>query len=1031
MTYLFHLKHSTKTSLCFVLAGLVSLTALPGYSRSVAAGTAPAPCAPDGQARVSKTYGSLPLSFELNQGQTDRRVKFLSRGSGYTFFLTANEAVMAFAQPAPREDRGDLNRGANHGASGRRSVVRMRLEGSNAAPQVKGLEEMSGRSHYFSGDDPQRWRANIPHYARVRYGQVYPGIDMVYYGNGRELEYDFVLAPGADPCAIGLAFSGADQITLNADGDLVLQTEAGRLRQRRPVAYQDVRGVRREVACRYVLKGESQVGLRVGAYDASAPLVISGALAYSTYLGGSYIDYGNAIAVDAAGNAYVTGQTTSVDFPTTSGAITTTSSGNDAFITKINAAGDTLVYSTYLRGADGTGIAVDATGNAYVTGDVGYLGFPVTPGAFQTPQWGYDTFITKLSASGALVYSSRFGGGFDDFGRAIAIDRSGNAYITGWTVCRASSCDFPTVNAFQPRYGGGNNDAFVTKMNANGTALVYSTYLGGGSILNATDDWGEGIAVDGAGSAYVTGYTYSPDFPVTAGAYDTSRLGLDAFVTKFTPDGSALVYSTFLGGNGRDLGRAIAVDAAGNAYVTGETESQDNPFTPENDGFPVTPGAFQTTGSFDAFVTKLNPQGSALVYSTYLGGGANDSGIGGNGVDRAWGIAVDAAGNAYVAGDTQSPYFPVVNAIQPSESNPPDAFVTELNPTGSAPVFSTYLGGSLTDQARGIAVDAAGAVYVVGSSSSTNFPVTPGAFRTINAGYDDAFVVKLTNGGGATNWLTALSINPALVTAGSPSQGAVSLSGPAPAGGAVVSLTNGRPDIATIPATVSVAAGATGATFTITTGPSFWVGRAAVLITGTYGGVTRSGTLEVDAAPPSVTLSGVTLNPTSVTGGNASTATVTLSAPAPAGGISVGLTSNNTAVATVPASVSVAAGASTATFTVTTRAVTSPSSATITAAYGGVSRSATLTVTAPPPADTVTITRAEYTGSKRELRVEASGSNAGATLRVYVTSTGALIGTLTNSGGKYAGQFTLASNPQNITVRSSLGGQATKAVVLK
>jgi hypothetical protein len=759
-------------------------------------------------------------------------------------------------------------------------------------------------------------------------------------------------------------------------------------------------------------------------------------LAYSTYLGGTGYDAGNAIAVDAAGNAYVTGQTFTADFPTTSGAFQTTYGGSDAFITKINPSGNALVYSTYLKSADGTGIAVDAAGNAYVTGDVGSLGFPVTPGAFQTPQWGYDTFITKLNATGsALVYSSRFGGSFDDFGRAIAVDAAGNAYITGWTVTRAPAGDFPTVNAFQPNYGGGNNDAFVTKMNASGTALVYSTYLGGGAILNATDDWGEGIAVDSAGSAYVTGFTYSPDFPVTPGAYDRTRFGLDAFITKFTPDGSALVYSTFLGGNGRDQGQAIAVDASGNAYVTGLTESQDSPFTPENDGFPVTPGAFQTTGSFDAFVTKLNPQGSGLVYSTYLGGGANASGAGGNGVDRGWGIAVDAGGNAYITGDTQSPDFPVFNAVQPMPGSPPDAFVTKLNAAGTAPIFSTYLGGNLSDQARGIAINTAGDVYVVGSTDSYNFPTTAGAFQPFNRGglehHDDAFIAKISSTGSASVALSTFSLNPTLVTAGNSSQGTVTLSGPAPAGGAVVTLANGRPDIASVPASVTIAAGATGASFTITTGPSFWQGRAGTLITASYGGVSRSNLLEVDAAPSGVNLSGVALNPASVTGGTSSTGTVTLSGPAPSGGVSVALSISNAAVASVPATVTVVAGATTATFGVTTRTVTTSTSVVISAAYTGASTTATLTILPAAATDTVSVTRADYTSSKRELRVEATGSNASATLKVYVTATGALIGTLMNSGGKYAGQFAWSTNPQNITVRSSLGGTATRAVALK
>ena len=264
---------------------------------------------------------------------------------------------------------------------------------------------------------------------------------------------------------------------------------------------------------------------------------------------------------------------------------------------------------------------------------------------------GYDTFVTKLNPAGsALVYSARFGGNLDDFGRGIALDGAGNAYITGWTVCRSTICTFPTVNAFQPNFAGGNNDAFVTKIDSSGSSLVYSTYLGGGKIINGTEDWGEAIAVDSVGSAYVTGYTYSPDFPVTAGAFDTSRAGLDAFVTKFTPDGASLVYSTFLGGAGREQGQGIAVDVNGNAYVTGITESFDSPFTSAYEGFPVTSGAFQTKGSYDAFVTKLNSKGSALVYSTYLGGSA--------GVDRGWAIALDDAGNACITGDTASSNFP-------------------------------------------------------------------------------------------------------------------------------------------------------------------------------------------------------------------------------------------------------------------------------------------------------------------------------------------------------------------------------------
>jgi hypothetical protein len=662
----------------------------------------------------------------------------------------------------------------------------------------------------------------------------------------------------------------------------------------------------------------SGIGFRLGDYDRSRPLIIDPVLVYSTYLGGNGFDQGYAIAVDSLGSAYVTGKTAAADFPTTPGAFQTTFGGGDAlFIAKLNPEGTALVYSTYINGASGNGIAVDLAGNAYVTGEASTLNFPTTPGAFQTAPYGFDTFVTKLNATGsALVYSARFGGNFDDFGRAIALDAAGNAYITGWTVCRATTCTFPTVNAVQPNYGGGYQDAFVTKINSVGSALIYSTYLGGGTIINGDNDWGEGIAVDSAGSAYVTGYTYSPDFPVTPGAYDTSRAGLDAFVTKFTPDGASLVYSTFIGGPARELGQGIAVDASGNAYVTGSTES---------DGFPVTPGAFQTTGSFDAFVTKLNPQGSALVYSTYLGGNV--------GVDRGWAIAVDNAGSAYVAGDTTSSNFPTAGAVQLAYGGGlSDAFAAKLNPEGSALVYSTFLGGSLYDEGRGIALNGNGDAFAIGSTSSDNFP-TANPLQVSNGGglnnHDDAFVVKI---------------------------------------------------------------GATGLT---------------------------------------TTLSSLTLNPTSITGGASLQGTVTLSGAAPSGGAVVMLASSNGAVASVPPSVTVEAGETNASFTVTTTPVSVSTTVNISATYAGLTKTATLTVMPPVTADTVAITLAQYRLSTKKLSVQATSTSATATLKVYVTATDQLIGTLKNNGGKYSGQFSWPSNPQNITVRSSLGGSASKAVTVK
>jgi len=874
------------------------------------------------QGELRASYGALPLGFELNQGQTDGAVDFLARAGGYLLFLKPTEAVLAFDNPAAhigQSNREELLSTDRNQPSPPRLIVRMQLEGANPATSAEGLDELASRANYFGGPDPAQWHTNIPTYARVRYAQVYSGIDMVYYGSQRQLEYDFVVAPGSDPNVIQIAFKGIEDAEINRMGDVLVRTTQGDLRLSEPIAYQESNGMREEVSASYIRKGVSGIGFQLGDYDRSRPLIIDPVLVYSTYLGGNGFDQGYAIAVDSLGSAYVTGKTAAADFPTTAGAFQTTFGGGDAlFIAKLNPQGTALVYSTYINGASGNGIAVDSAGNAYVTGEASTPNFPTTPGAFQTAPFGFDTFVTKLNAKGsALVYSARFGGNFDDFGRAIALDAAGNAYITGWTVCRAPTCTFPTVNAFQPGYAGGNNDAFVTKINSLGSALVYSTYLGGGQIINATDDWGEGIAVDSAGSAYVTGYTYSPDFPVTSGAYDTSRAGLDAFVTKFTPGGASLVYSTFLGGSGQEQGQGIAIDANGNAYVTGLTDGST---------FPVTPGAFQTTGSFDAFVTKFNPQGSALVYSTYLGGNA--------GVDRGWAIAVDDAGSAYITGDTTSTNFPVASSAQQAYGGGlSDAFVTKLNTAGSALVYSTFLGGSLFDEGRGIDLDGSGNAFAIGDTSSDNFP-TANPMQGSNGGglnnHDDAFVVKL---------------------------------------------------------------GAAGSTTT--------------------------------------TLSSLTLNPTSVTGGVSLQGTVTLSSAAPSGGAVVMLASSNGAVASVPSSVTVAAGATSASFSVTTTPVSVSTTVNISATYAGLTRTATLTVMPPATADTVAITLADYRLSSRRLSVQATSTNATATLRVYVTATGQLIGTLTNNAGMYSGQFKWTPNPQNITVRSSLGGSSSAIVTVR
>jgi hypothetical protein len=716
------------------LFGLVvmTLTVLLGVDNAMADSALPV-----SKANVQEAYGKLPLYFEANQGQTDRRVKFLNRGRGYSLFLTPTEAVLALS-PRPTEGEGQ----------GEGAVLRMRFVGANLKTRVEGQEKLPGIVNYFIGNDPKKWRTNIPTYAKVRHKNVYPGVDLVYYGNQRQLEYDFVVAPGADPNRIKLAFQGAEDIRIDGQGDLILQVSGGGVRLLKPNVYQNINGKKQIIAARYILQASSvpsplegegqgegagvpvQVGFQVAAYDTSRPLIIDPVLFYSTYLGGNGSDAAFGIAVDAAGNGYVTGGTDSTDFPTTPGAFQTAGNGV-AFVTKLNPTGSGLVYSTYLGGTGGVsgfGIAVDAAGNAYLIGVTSSTNFPTTVGAFQSTFGGdSDAFATKLNPTGSgLVYSTYLGGTADEFGFSIAVDSVGNAYATG----RTGSANFPTtVGAFQTTFAGGLFDGFVTKLNPTGSGLVYSTYLGGSGTDSAVF---AGIAVDTVGNAYVTAETGSTNFPTTPGAFDTSLDGGDCFVTKLDPTGAALAYSTYLGGSGGELCIRIALDTAGNAYVTGSTDSTN---------FPTTAGAFQTIyggGLSDVIVTKLNPFGSGLLYSTYIGGTGDDEGAG---------IALDAAGNAYVTGFTDSTNFPTtVGAFQPASAGDGDAFVTKLNPSGSGLVYSSYLGGGGFDWSLAVALDALPNpnAYVTGQTDSTNFPTTPGAFQTTNGGDLDAFAAKIT-----------------------------------------------------------------------------------------------------------------------------------------------------------------------------------------------------------------------------------------------------------------------------------------------
>src|SRR6266436_5288166 len=641
-----------------------------------------------------ESYGQSSLAFEANQGQTDSSVKFLSRGVGYSLFFTTDEAVVVLRRPKV-DARGRTIESPNPNPTPDAqsfAVMRMRFAGANPAPRIEGSKQLPGKINYLIGNDPKQWRTSIPTYTQVHYQDVYPGVSVVYYGTQGQLEYDLLIDPGVDPKVIELDWQGADKVKIDAQGNLRVLIAGGEALLGKPRIYQMVpgsSGQRKSIAGGYALKAGGHVGFQVGDYDRNQPLIVDPVLNYSTYLGGSGYDSGTAIAVDASGNAYVTGFTRSSNFPVTAGSFQTscgttgTCNGYfwDAFVTKLTANGQ-IVYSSYLGGS-GKAIAVDASGSAYVAGQTFSSNFPTTAGAFKTIYRGAgDAFVAKMSPGGtSLQYSTYLGGSGTDNAEGIAVDSSGNAYVTGQTY----STDFPTAAPIQASNGGNqDSDAFVTEINSSGSALVYSTYLGGGNL-----DWGQAIAVDLAGNAYVTGATKSSDFPLANPLQPTCHgcpQSADAFVAEISPNGGALLRATYLGGSSADHGYGIALDVAGDIYVTGFTYSAD---------FPTTQGAYQTSlglGGASAFVTKIAPNFSGLVYSTYLHG---------NELDFGKTIAVDT-GNVFVGGQTYSSSFPLTNAIQgtcnSSNCYYGTGFISELNAAGSGLVFSTYLGGSYVDQ---------------------------------------------------------------------------------------------------------------------------------------------------------------------------------------------------------------------------------------------------------------------------------------------------------------------------------------------
>jgi Putative Ig domain/Beta-propeller repeat len=726
---------------------------------------------------LAANYGRLPLSFEINEGQSDQQVKYLAHAPGYTLFLTNQEAVLSL--PAGPPARASAHAGsvipqisgrrreAAHAAQDGREV-QLRFLGAKTPTAIAGRDPLPGKSNYFIGNDPKQWHTNVPNYSAVEYRGIYSGVDAVFHGDNQRLEFDFDIAPGADPHTIALEVDGARQIRLDRTGDLLLRMDARRnLIMARPHIYQQSPQGRREIAGHYVLGARNRIAFALDPYDRTRPLVIDPTVEYATYLGGSNYDYADGVAVDTSGNTYIAGFTSSTNFPilngyqTTCGDCTGGQYLGEGFITKLNPSGTALVYSTYLSGAGGIyAIAVDSSGSAYVAGSAGSPPASGAPGlptvnAFQASNHGTvdNAFVTKLSPDGSsLVYSTFLGGAYFDEAFGIAVDSSGSAYVTGLT----NSFDFPTVNPIQASCNDCagstgslfDGDAFVTKFSPDGSSLVYSTYLGG-----SAQDWGESIAVDSSGSAYLTGITQSTNFP-TANPFQAANAstalatsGANAFVTKLNPAGSALTYSTYLGGAAEDYGIGIAVDSAGSAYVTGFAQSHNFP----------TKNPYQALllGENDAFVTKFNADGTALVYSTYLGGQSATQG---------GSIAVDAFGNAYVTGSTTSNYFPIVDATQAdclSCSTYSSAFVSQFNATGSSLLFSTYLGGSSDTIGYGIAVDPSGNAHVAGLTASTNFPTVAPFQATNKSTYGTAFAAMYS-----FPTATTLTLSPATIPSG-------------------------------------------------------------------------------------------------------------------------------------------------------------------------------------------------------------------------------------------------------------------------
>jgi hypothetical protein len=732
-----------------ILAGLGGVAWLGALATAVAAQTAVMP-------------SGLPLYFEANKGQADSPAQFIARGRDSQFLISPDAAQFL------------LRKTTTPGAFSARAV-RMQFVGADSSAQISGAEELPGKINYLIGNEPAGWQTGVPTFARVRVADIYSGVNLVYYGNQRQLEYDFTVAPGANPGVIVIRFDGADDISIGPAGELTLKLGDSEIRQPKPVIYQTANGARREIGGGYKILDAHTVAFAVGDYDRSLPLVIDPILSYSTYFGGSASEAAFKVAVDTNGFVYVAGETLSTKLATVGTFQTNYAGGTwtgDAFVAKFSYDGTNLalVYSTYLGGSQddfAIGLAVDNAGDVFLTGTTDSPNFPTNNAlypkilghAYSSPRTGTiynaNAFVAELNTNGSqLIYSTYLGGkgsisqGTGDAGTGIALDSAGNAYVTGFT----SSTNFPATNSLVYKLSGTNHtfnvlagsyNVFLTKIGPGGTNLLYSTYFGGTNIDEAT-----GITVDGAGCAYIAGFTDSTNFPTTTNAIQTVLggstnlfLGNNAFVAKFAPSGTNLIYSTLFGGTTGDQAFGIAVDAAGDAYVTGGATSPNFPNTATN-----VPGLFnELTNNLsglllttNAFLAKLNPNGTGLIYSAVFGGFASDTG---------YGVALDPAGNAFVVGAMSSTNFPTLNATNHfamTNFGGDDVFVTAFSADGSALIYSVYLGGAANDFGYGIAVDSDQDAYVVGQTLSSNFSETNALHAALD-GTSDAFLAKIFN----------------------------------------------------------------------------------------------------------------------------------------------------------------------------------------------------------------------------------------------------------------------------------------------